>query len=245
MATNNKNPLRSDDRYIYCDADAMEFLIPKNYFDKGTYAVEESSFVRVFGLFPVVYYYNDKPEMKTLNCPFFIKAYKYLTDEGDRDLPGEGVTRCFILKYLKGQKIMESSVEEDSNDAVTYIRKFINMGKIPKTIPYSQSPSVWQKNKEVAGVDFGVRTEVEETILSLVYRNPKELGEKFATPYGSDLSVGEYDFVEANNRQIAQYASTFTSMTFEDLDSMITTSLNRTRTKGKELYTPVEDIIKL
>lgn len=245
MADKGKVPFRSDDKFIYCDADAMEFLIPKSYFTKSSYAFDEGTYVRVFGLFPVEYVYGGTHTVKTMNCPFFIKVYKYLTDEEKREIPGEGMTDLFILKYIRGQKIMESSVEEDSNDALIFIQKFINSGKIPKTIAYSKAPSVWQKNKEIAGVDFGIRPEVEEAHLALIYRNPKNLGERFANLYGSDLNVGEYDFIEVNNRQIAQYASTFTSMTFEDLDSMITTSLNRTRTKGKEAFTPVEDIIKL
>ena len=46
-------------------------------------------------------------------------------------------------------------------------------------------------------------------------------------------------------REICQYTSTFTAVTYEDIDAMITTSLNRTKTKAPEAYSPVEDIIKL
>ena len=35
------------------------------------------------------------------------------------------------------------------------------------------------------------------------------------------------------------------SYTVKDIDAMITTSLNRTKTKAPEAYSPVEDIIKL
>ena len=49
----------------------------------------------------------------------------------------------------------------------------------------------------------------------------------------------------ASIRKICQYASTFSSITFEDIDSMITTSVNRAREKKPEADTPVEMLFKL
>ena len=49
----------------------------------------------------------------------------------------------------------------------------------------------------------------------------------------------------ASIRQICQYTSTFTAVTFEDLDSMVTTSLNRERENIPETESPIEKIIKM
>lgn len=244
MAT--KSPFRSDGKFIYCEADKIEFMIPNSFFTKTPkYGEDLGMKLKVFGLFPVAYWFGNTKTVKTMNNPFYIIIEKSTDVIETRDIPGEGETECFVVIYLKGQKIMESTIVEDSDDAVTFLRSFITSGKIPKTIPYSQVPAVWSRNQELSGVNFGIRSETEEIILALMYRNKKNLGEKFASVFGRDLDVSEYDYAEASIRQICQYASTFTSLTFEDMDSMITTSLNRKRNKGKETFTPVEDILKL
>lgn len=239
------SPFRSDQRFIYCNADQIEFYIPQSYFDESRkFAEDLGQTIKVFGLFDVMYAQGNKQETKCMNCPFFIFIYNYDSEVSQVDLPGEGPTLCRVIRYLKGQKIMESQIKEDSDNATIYV-KFINSGKVPKTVPYSITPQIWTKNQEIANVNFGIRSETEEMILALTYRNPKNRGEKFSVLYGSDLEVGEHDYVPASIRQICMYASTFTSMTFEDIDSMITTSLNRTRNKGTEAFTPIEDIIKM
>ncbi|HAU88111.1 MAG TPA: hypothetical protein DCW90_22330 [Lachnospiraceae bacterium] len=239
-------PFRSDGKYMYCDADKMDFLIPNSFFTKSPkYAEDQGETIRVFGIFPVEFWFGNKSTIKTMNNPFYIIIKKSNTSIEKRILPGVGETECYVMSYVSGQQIMDSQIVIDSDDAVTFLKNFITAGKIPKTIPYSQAPVVWNKNQEVSGVNFGIRSEVEELILALMYRNKENMGEKFAVKYGSDLSTDEYSYAEASIRQVCQYASTFTSLTFEDMDSMITTSLNRNRNKGKETFTPVEDILKL
>lgn len=240
-----KSPFRSDGKFMYCEADRMDFYIPIFYFDTAKkFAEDQGQIIKVFGLFDVAFYFGNERKTKCMNNPFFIQIYNYDSEVMDIDLPGEGMTPCRVIHYLKGQKIMESMIIEDSDNALTYVR-FINSGKVPNTVPYSYTPQIWTKNQELSNVNFGIRSETEEVILALSYRNPKNPVEKFAEIYGKDLSVGEHDYVTASNRQICQYASTFSSLTFEDFDSMVTTSLNRTRTKGKETFTPVESIIKM
>ena len=86
---------------------------------------------------------------------------------------------------------------------------------------------------------------IEELILAVAYRYKKDPSRKFAQVAGKDDNVSMFDYVMNNIRAICQYTSTFTGLTFEDMDSMITTSLNRTKTKGNESSSPLEDLIKL
>ena len=62
---------------------------------------------------------------------------------------------------------------------------------------------------------------------------------------GKDDNVSDYDYKMASIRQICQYSSTFTALTFEDFDSMVTTSLNRTAEHKSEQESPLEKIIKM
>ena len=91
------------------------------------------------------------------------------------------------------------------------------------------------------GIHFGVSSVYLELVLSVVNRNPKKLNEKFSKV--AEVN-GEFDYKFASIRQICQYNSTFTALTFEDIDSMITSSLNKSRNNIKERESPIEQIIK-
>ena len=54
-----------------------------------------------------------------------------------------------------------------------------------------------------------------------------------------------YDYIMTNIRTVCQYTSTFTGVTFEDIDTMITASLDRTQSGGEEDYSPSEALLKL
>ena len=116
-------------------------------------------------------------------------------------------------------------------------------GNLPNLIPYSKALEVWRKNQELNNVHFGVSSCYLEVILSAMYRNPNDLSQKFAK-IASDKGVSDYDYATASIRQICQYNSTFSALTFEDMDSMITTSLNKSRENVKEVESPLEQIIK-
>ena len=80
-------------------------------------------------------------------------------------------------------------------------------------------------------VNLGVPSVIIELILSAAYRYKKDPTKKFSHVIGKDLNVSQFDYTMNNVRQICQYTSTFTALTFEDMDSMVTTSLNRAKTK--------------
>ena len=78
-----------------------------------------------------------------------------------------------------------------------------------------------------------------------MYRNPEKYEEKFSKYLATHPNASMYDYVMVNIRQVSQYNSTFTAVTFEDMDSMITTSLNRSRENKDETISPVEQVIKM
>lgn len=241
------NYFKSDNKYIYLEAEYAEFYIPKYYFEStGGFAEDLGSIVKALGVFDVGIFESGKlKEMKVLNIPTWIDLF--VTDSEDRNvkLPNEDEsTPCKVLKYSKGHKIMNNSVIEDSDNVQSYLN-FILKGKIPSIVPYEKSLAIWRKNQTLNNSFLGVPSVIEELILSVSYRDKNDQGTKFSHIIGNDPSVSQYAYKMSNIRQICQYTSTFTALTFEDLDSMVTTSLNRTRTHGNEAVSPIEDLIKL
>lgn len=235
---------RSDGSYIYLDVPYCEFYIPMYYFDTTRrFAEDLNDHVEVLGIFNVGIFSNGTlKEMKTLNLPTMISIYVYDSEFREVKMTNGETMQCKVVKYLKDAKIMQSVIFEDDTNSKNYL-KYITSGNLPKIIPYSKANEVWRKNQELNNVNFGVSSLYLELILSVMHRNPNDLSQKFAK-IASNPGVSDYDYASASIRQICQYNSTFTALTFEDMDSMITTSLNKSREHVKEHESPVEQIIK-
>ena len=238
---------KSDNKYIYLDASYAEFYIPLYYFDSsGDMAIDMGDMIKGLGLFEVGFFENGKlKEMRILNLPTWVEFFVY--DSEDRTVTFHGSEQsepCRVVKYLKGQKIMNAGVIEDSQNSETFLN-FILRGKLPTFLKYEDSIKVWEKNQELNSVYLGVPSVIEELVLSNSYRYKKDQNKKFSSVIGKDDKISQYDYTMNNIRQICQYTSTFTALTFEDFDSMVTTSLNRTENKTEETPSPVEQLLKL
>lgn len=241
------NFFRSDNKYIYLNSPYCEFYIPMYYFDGiGGFAEDLGQHIRTLGVFDVGFFENGKlKEMHVMNVPTWIDVVVYDSEIRDIRLPGDtSTTQCKVLKFFKDQVVMNSTIIEDSSNAEAYLN-FVTKGKIPPIVPYEESIQIWRKNQELNSANLGVPSVILELILSVSYRDKKNPGNKFAHVIGSNLDVSQYDYVMNNIRQICQYTSTFTALTFEDVDAMVTTSLNRTRKHKPEAVSPLEDLIKL
>ena len=237
---------RSDGQFIYLNKPYAEFYIPQSYFE-SKFAEDQGTSIKVMGIFNVGFFENDKlTAIKVINLPTWIHIFLYDYENRKVELPGESEpVPCRVIKYFKDNKIMNSAVIEDSSNAELFL-KFITQGKLPPSIPYSKTLSVWKKNQSLNGINLGVPSVIEELILSASYRDKSNPAIKFAQVVGKDpKGVSDYDYKMASIRQICQYTSTFSAMTFEDIDSMITTSVNRTREKTPEMQSPIEEIIKM
>lgn len=237
---------KSDDQFVYVTDDYMEAYIPLMFFDQTKrYAVDFSTYIETLGLvYCGLFSSGSLSEIKLMKHPYRIKLYVYESETRVIDLPAEGKTVCRVLKYTQGTRFMDAMIVQDAQSSLQYLDMSM-AGKIPKAVPYDKAAEALQKNKSVNHVSFGVRNEVEEMILALSYRVPGKLNKRFAELYGGDLSVSPYAYVSVNTRQACQYSSTFSALTFEDMDSMITTSLNRSRENKKEDWAPIESIIKM
>ena len=88
------SPFRSDQRFIYCNADQIAFYIPQSYFDESKkFAEDLGQTIKVFGLFDVMYAQGNKRETKCMNCPFFIFIYNYDSKVSQVNLPSPSLLK--------------------------------------------------------------------------------------------------------------------------------------------------------
>lgn len=243
-----KQFLTDDGENIVFNGNYMEAYIPEFYFESKM-AENYGSSLRVFGLFNVRAY-NEKGapyELETFNQPTLIYIFPSEIEKKDLQLiPGEDgeVETYYVAKFYKGNKLMKNSIPQDASNVELFLN-LICRGKIPKTIPYNQILEIWQKNLSINGVKLGVTATVLEVIISEIYRNKKKPEETFAKLIGKEPKTSQYAYKTANIREICARNSTFAALTFEDLDQMITSSLNINKYNKTETESPIEKIIKM
>lgn len=243
-----KSFLKDDGENIIFTGNYMEMYIPEVYFE-GRLAEDYGSSLSVFGLCNVrVFSDTGKPfKLETFNVPSMITIHPSETERKELQLVDGNemdVQPYRVAKFYKGNVLMKNSIPQDASNVELFLDVLFR-GKIPKTIPYSQVLQIWQKNLELNGVKLGVTATILEIIISEIYRNSKKPEETFAKVIGKDPTVSEYAYRTANIREICARNSTFAALTFEDMDAMITTSLNINKYNKQESDSPIEKIIKM
>lgn len=238
---------KEKDGFIYLTCYRAEFIIPEYYFE-SKFGNDVGQTIEVLGLFDVKFYDKDDNELdsRVLNIPTWTTLEVYDYNKESIVLGGETEpTLCRIYNYYNDMKIMPSYCIADSANVESYLT-FITSGKVPSMVPYSKTLKIWLKNQSMNKASLGVPSVILEMILAVAYREKGHPQNKFATIIGDPKStVTEFDYQMSNIRQICQYTSSYTAAIFEDMDSMITSSLNRTLHNEKEQYSPTEMIMKL
>lgn len=234
---------------IHFTGDYMEFYIPEYYFQRNL-AEELGGRLKVFGLFNVQLFDNKgKPtgKIETFTVPSLIiiemdeietRRMKLL------GLPDEEDELYHVVKYNSGDPIMAVDFAQDSTNVELFL-DLLTGGKIPRTIKYSDILKIWQENLRLNSVHLNVASNVLEAIITQLYRNPNTPEETFAMVAGKTATPNELGYRPANIREVCARNSTFSALTFEDFDQMMTASLNRNRYGKKEMSSPLEKIIKM
>lgn len=237
--------IKLDGDAIVFDGNYLECYIPDYYFQRS-FAEQAGSTLKVFGVFSLrTFDGKGKPDkLETLSLPLFISLFAVEVEERTIALlPNRDPEKYHVAKFYKGNKIMSKYVIPDSTNVEIFLKMMLQ-GKLPDTIPYDKIIDIWHSNLKLNNVSIGTTSCIPEIIISEIYRDRKNPDKKFATTVGKDPSTSMYDYKTANIREICARQSTFTAITFEDMDSMITSSLNMDDSK-EQVESPIEKIIKM
>lgn len=235
---------KKDGEWIVTNEQLVEFYIPLSYYD-GTVrrlATEKVDGLNVFGVFQVSAFKDGKLlETRILNLPIIIHINTFENEVRNIKMLNGETEKCMVYKYIKGSKVMRSFIVVDDENGKNYLT-LILQGKLPRIIPYSRTNDLWNKNLKLSDVNFGMNAAYLEALLGRVYRDKNNPTRKYALAYNE--GAGDYGYIMASTRQLCKYDSTFSAITYEDFDTALATSLNRTRNKIQETNSPVEPIMK-
>lgn len=236
------------DGNIVVNVPYLELYIPMAYFNKSGHLAEDNGeTIRCVAALPVGLFDDNGKflEYRTLKVSETKDIYVYDSDVEMRRIPGNpDEISVKVLKYYKGQGLMTDFIVQDSANVQNFL-DLILKGKLPSTLRYDHAMMLWNQNLQINNVNLNIPATNRELMYSVLYRDNKQPTRTFAERLNTDPTATLYDYVMVNNRQICQFTSTFTALTFEDFDSMVTSSLRRTKEHLPEPESPLEKIIKM
>ena len=229
---------------IILTGDELRCYIPDTYFDKKVAEIK-GDVVESIGVFPCIVYSKDKPgKVETFNIPTKTTFFPTAISAAEISLiPSSNPTRYKILKFFKGDIICKKYIIPNSINVESYFGMMTNK-TVPDTTPYGKIMKIWTGNIGINNVNIGVPSVVLELVASEVYRDENNPSNKFALVIGKNPNHSDTGYSQANMREICGKNSTFAAVTFEDIDSAITTSLNMKLYNKDQKISPMEKVIK-
>lgn len=233
---------------LVLDANYMEIYLPEEYFTNKIASTMGTS-VRTLGIFHFGIYASDvikegDGKIYSLNLPLFISLNLKDMYKTKKKLKKELQTTDYnVLTYHKGDVIIEELNLIQDSEAVAKFINLLHSGKLPSDIPYDKVISLYHDTLAFNGVDIGVPSFVLEIIIADLYRNRRDISKPFRLEAGKG-KASMYDYETVNIKAIPALNSTFTAISFENMDQSIIASINRSRENIPELVSPVEKTIK-
>lgn len=238
------NFLRYDKDDIIYTGDKLEILIPTDWISTGLATMIGNS-INVLGLLNCKGY-DSKDKMifkEVINLPSMITIFPDNIEERTEDIGNDqGPIKYTICTFYKNSKVMSKYITQDSDN----VQSFLDMMMRAKIVgvPYDSLMDIWLKNLEINKVNLGVPNAILELIISEIYRDADDMTHNYAYAKNNNPKIRDTYYIPANERQLCAKNSTFAALSFEDVDSMITYSLNMNNQQKKQKISPIEKVIK-
>lgn len=225
----------------------MEVYIPEFYFEKNVAQIIGDHF-KTLGILNFRTFSDINGTKPSKLRTFIMSTIIYTYPSGgyadeNLDLVGKGKEKYTVLKYYNKDKLCDT----EQIASLDNFRSFLDIllgGKLPGTIPYDAVMDLFTNNFTLNGINFPIPDNVKEIIISKIYRWKKDPSIPFGVVYGKNPNMSPYDYITMNPRAITRMDSTYAGLTFEDFDGSVMSGLLTTKSKRKEVASPMEPIMK-
>jgi hypothetical protein len=238
---------KKDGNKIIFTGKYIEVYINEYYFEKEV-AEQIGDHFKVLGVvnFRTFSDVDGKHPMKlrTLNIPTMMITYPSGGYEiKNLDLVGNGEERYYVLKYYNTDELCASEIAANPANFKSFF-EILLAGKLPNTIPYNGLMDIWNKNFRLNNINFDIPDSVKEIIIFKIYRWKKNPAIPFGKALADNPKLSQYDYVTMGPRDITRMDSAYAGFTFEDFDTSVIAGINTTKAGKKEVYSPIEPILK-
>ena len=236
-----KGPIEIINNQIVYKGAKMEAFIPDTYFKEGL-AEEVGTSFYLFGNFETIQYDSENDKRSSGRKAHFIYPLKFYTKpdmvtEEVLDI-GYGETKYKVFTYFKNAILFtDINIIQDAEN-VQIMVKMIMDGKMD-IVDYDKITRILQLCKYYNNVDFGTPAIYEEVIISDYYRNPKDI----SMPARFSAKEKGYRAKGITQREKISFTSTFSGITFEDTNLMLTVADNTERLGRKNIVSDAEKLV--
>lgn len=235
------------DNFFYCNTDHLRIYIPKKFFE-SSFASIKGNAIETFGLLPVAL--CDKNgndiQVEVMNCPYLITIYNVVTNSArERNFFKDDTAIDYLyLDFHMGEKIMKSTMVNNIDNIDLYLNYILN-GKINNYVPYNRLADTFDEVLIANDVSMNIPHIVKEIMIMVACRDASKPENTYSMVVGKDPKASQYAYKPANNREVVSRSSISTAIGFEDMDSMIISSLNTTAYNKKQPESPVEKLLTM
>ena len=235
-----------EDNNIIFTGPYMQAYIPGFYFRKNL-AFELGDDISTLGLFNFKTFNDpegkDGNEIRLFNIPTTIVTCPSKQSVVELDLYNTGEKEPYVLlEYFNGDVFCPRNVPKDIKAFKAFLSVLIG-GKIPKSVSYDDIMGVWEKNLTLGDIKLNVSDTVQEAVIAKIYRNKQNKLETFGAVLGRDPKHSPYDYTTASPREITKLESTFTGISFENMDEVLTSAVVGGKENRDENISPMEEIL--
>lgn len=233
------------DESIIIDVPVLEAYIPYEYGETGLMETIGQE-VRVFGVFNFRDFKSES-SIKDRNSkdayPCCIAAF-FNTIPTEKDIEeislykGDIPKKMIVLRYFKNDIFVVNRNIIKSVDNVTALLGLLDAGKL-ENIEYELVPDVIEKAQAINGMSLKVPPESIYAMVAERYRNPNDSNMK-----ARHMKTKPKHVISVTPREGAATTSTFSGITFEDINSSLIAAHNRKISGVQEDETIIEKIIK-
>ena len=222
----------------------MEVYIPYYYIDSKMLRINAKS-ITSLGIFLFRVFKNEdkkdhaKMHVYKLPCRIDMKPTNY---HKDKISVNGTVYEMLVLQFYTNDVFIDSTVIVQDDDLVNDYITFYHNGKIPNFIKYDDVVMSELNCILINKMKYPVPMTLFEAICSEINRDINDISKSCRKSMAN--GAGERDYKPVSISQIPSFNSTFTSITFEDIDYQLTSSVNRTRYNKEDIISPIEKTIK-
>lgn len=243
------------DNTIDLKSGRLELYTPQHYIDNSSNAIRiAGDTVSTLGLLPYKFYAKETDKKPTkvgiFNNPSVVTFYPVNISQNVFDGIWDGIydysnrNEYAVMTFTAGRKIMNKHIVKNLNNVVLFT-DYLLAGKLDNNIPYNMLSAAWVKNMVTNNVNLEVPGSVIGLIIRQLCRDVKNRDRVFADVIGKDPKVSPVAYAFANIRTICAATSVFTALAFEDMNSMLDSSLNMTSKEKEQIISPVEQVLKM
>lgn len=149
-----------------------------------------------------------------------------------------------VFRLEKGDKFIANVFVQQISSAVITFVKALHGGSMPKSISYDEILGLYHNVLELNNVSLNAPSLIYELSIAEVCRSKKDQSRPFRDAVNKKPDMSRYDYVNINLNKLPMLNSTFSGLTFENMNDAIIKSLDRTETGGEEKFSPLERPIK-